>query len=332
MNKTKRLFAVFAAMAMFLSFGVNAFAMPGGGAEKSDEYTVGVDLSVFNVGGKNVLNYDSVDFAKMKADGCDFAILRIGFTGKSTREHTLDLAFIEYYNRARAAGMKLGIYFYSIATTAEEAIDDAEWVISVIEENNMYFEYPLYYDVEEGVHYGMNSENLTKLCFGWAETMEMAGYFPGIYGRDSILDKLSDDFKAKYDCWVRYIKSDSATAAQYSPDTTNVSDRASLWQYTMYQRFDGCTVQYTENQLDGNISYKDYAKIMIENGYNNCDNIPEPEPESESVSSEEIAESSEETDSNNEDEGMPKLGIIGLVLAAIGLIGIVVIILLKHKK
>ena len=346
MNITKTILAFFAAILMILSTGATAFAMPGGGAEKSENYTVGVDLSVFNIGGKNVLNYDSVDFAKMKADGCDFAILRLGFTAKATREHTLDLAFLEYYNRARAAGMKLGVYFYSIASTPEESISDAEWVISVIEENDMYFEYPIYYDVEEGVHYGMNGENLTKLCLGWSETLEKAGYFPGVYGRDSILNKLSADFRSRYDVWVRFIKSDAQNAVQYSPETENVSERASLWQYTMYQRFDGCTVQYTSNQLDGNISYKDYTKIMVENGYNNCENMPEPEPETESsedtsvsaeesVSSEESVSAEEsvslENNENEESENRKTL-IVAIAVLVVALGGILAVVLMFRKK
>ncbi len=274
MNIIKKLGAVMLSAAMLAISAVaptaNVSAVENGGIVETEDYTVGVDLSVFNVGGKNVLNYDSVDFAKMKSDGCDFAILRIGFEASATRTDTLDLAFKEYYKRAREAGMKLGVYFYALGTTYAEAKQDAEWVISVIEENDMYFEYPICYDVEDGAHYAINATQLTNLCYGWSETLEMHGYYPAIYVNRELYTKLSDDFKAEYDIWYRYIASADGNATQYDPAILNISGRCSLWQYTMYQRFDGCTVEYTGNQLDGNVSYKDYASIMAKYGYNNC--------------------------------------------------------------
>ena len=268
MKMTKKLIALFLSLLMLSASCIGVVAQNGGGLIENANYTIGVDLSVFNIGGSKVMNYDSVDFAKMKADGCDFAILRIGFEGSATRANTLDLAFLEYYNRARAAGMKLGIYFYALGTTYTEAVDDAKWVISIIEENDMYFEYPIYYDVEDGAHYALNNDQMTNLCLGWCETLEESGYFGGIYGRDTILNKLTADFRSRYDLWIRSIK--TADGEQYDPASMNISNQASLWQYTMLQMFDGCTVQYTSNQLDGNVSYKDYESIMYENGFNNC--------------------------------------------------------------
>ncbi len=256
----------------------------------------GVDLSIWNIGGSSTMNYSLIDFAKAKEDGCEYAILRIGFEGSKTREDTLDLAFIEYYNMARQAGMKLGIYFYALGTTYEEAVDDAQWVIKVIEDNNMYFEYPLYYDVEAGQHYALNKTQMTKLCQGWCETLENEGYYGGVYGRSDILNKLSDDFKSKYGLWLRYIKSDSVYAEQYNPDKMDVSDQCGLWQYTMFQRFDGIQ----NDDLDGNYCYIDYPKFMAENGYNNYTTElyeemlkNEPVDESQEETSEESKESSE---------------------------------------
>ncbi len=273
MKFMKKLGAVMLSVAMLAISSVvptaNVSAVDNGGIVKTDDYTIGVDLSIWNVGGSSVLNYSAVDFAKMKADGCDFAILRIGFEGSSTRVDTLDLAFKEYYKRAREAGMKLGVYFYALGTSYEQAKQDAEWVINVIEENDMYFEYPICYDVEDGAHYALNATQLTNTCYGWAETLEMHGYYPAIYVNRELYKKISDDFKAEYDIWYRYIASADANATQYDPATLNISDQCSLWQYTMYQEFDGCSVQYTQNQLDGNVSYKDYTAIIEKNGYNN---------------------------------------------------------------
>ncbi len=274
MKLLKKLSALLLSVSMLATVAVmpmNVSAIKDGGAIKTDDYTIGVDLSVFNVGGSSIMDYDAVDFAKMKADGCDFAIIRLGFEGSATGTDTLDLAFKEYYNRAREAGMKLGAYFFSRGTSYAEGKQDAEWVISVIEENDMYFEYPICYDVEADVHYAATANQITNLCYGWAETLEMHGYYPAVYANSQISEKISADFKSEYDIWLRYIKSDGEFDVQYDPATLNISDRCSLWQYTMYQRFDGCSYEYTgKNQIDGNVSYKGYASIMSKNGYNNC--------------------------------------------------------------
>jgi hypothetical protein len=118
---------------------LTASAIAGGGLQQSSYRAYGADLSFWNVSSGGSLNYSLVDFAKMKADGCQYVILRIGFEGSSSRTNTLDTAFLEYYNRARAAGMPMGVYFYSLATTYAGAQEDANWVADQIEKYGMYF-------------------------------------------------------------------------------------------------------------------------------------------------------------------------------------------------
>ncbi len=352
MKRMQKLMALLLAVVMFsvavCASGMNVKAIDQGGAIKTDKYTVGVDLSIWNVGGSSVMDYSAVDFERMKADGCDFAILRLGFEGSSTKKDTLDLAFVEYYNRARAAGMKLGVYFFARATTYEGAKQDAEWVINVIEENNMYFEYPICYDVEADVHYAMGASALNTLCLGWCETMETNGYFPAIYINKQLYPKLTADFKGKYDVWYRYILSDGEFATQYDPATLNISDKCSLWQYTMYQRFDGCSYKYTgKNQVDGNVSYKDYEAIMAANGYNNWEVKPEA-PESSETSESSSAEESSQTKDDEplvesatepEEEGVAAASVVLIVILSIlggiilvAVIIIVVILIITRKK
>lgn len=350
MKRMQRLIALLLAALMFSAVicasGMKVEAIDQGGIQQTESYTVGVDLSIWNVGGSDTLDYTAVDFERMKADGCDFAILRLGFEGSKTGADTLDLAFVEYYNRARAAGMKLGVYFFARATTYEGAKQDAEWVINVIEENDMYFEYPICYDVEADVHYAMGASALNTLCFGWCETMEANGYYPAVYINKQLYPKLTSDFKGKYDVWYRYILSDGEFATQYDPATLNISDKCSLWQYTMYQRFDGCSYKYTgKNQIDGNVSYKDYAAIMEANGYNNWEVKPETPEESSSVAPEssqtsDTSEKNESTESSDSSEpaSAPVASVFVIILCALGgivlvaVIIIVVILVVTRKK
>ncbi|MBR5134369.1 MAG: hypothetical protein IKV35_02105, partial [Clostridia bacterium] len=69
---------------------VAVMATPVGGGQQSGSSTIkayGCDMSFWNVGGYYP-DYSMVDFKKMKADGCDFVILRIGFEGTATRQNT----------------------------------------------------------------------------------------------------------------------------------------------------------------------------------------------------------------------------------------------------
>ncbi len=253
-----------------LSFNLEASAIAGGGAAQSSYRAYGADLSFWNVNSGGTNNYSLVDFAKMKADGCQFVILRIGFEGSSSRTNTLDTAFIEYYNRARAAGMPLGVYFYSLATTYNGAAEDANWVADKIEQYGMYFEYPIYYDVEDSTYTGqvnLGSSAMNSLCLGWCETLEARGYFPGVYGgKSQVLDKLTADFKSKYDTWYPRVAV-NGHGTQYNPNNYDYSAQYSMWQYAWYDyEYDGIGI----DMLDVNVCYKDYPSIMTKYGYNNC--------------------------------------------------------------
>ncbi len=273
MTFIKRSFALSLVLAMLFTavFATGVFtasAVQGAGLQQTTFRSYGADISFWNVSVSSGNDYSRVDFAKMKADGCQYVILRIGYEGRATRENTIDTAFLEYYKRGRAAGMPMGVYFYQLCDTYEEAVEDAQWVIDVIEENDMYFEYPIYYDVEDNTYgdkpVSLGNAGMEQLCLGWCETLEAAGYFPGIYGGGwSVLDKLSDDFKSKYDLWYAAYPS-----AQNPHLTTDKSDYCGMWQYAASgYNYDGVPANAS---LDVNVCYKDYPAIMKQYGYNNC--------------------------------------------------------------
>ncbi len=244
-------------------------ALNDSGLSTNQSYNVafGCDLSYWNVDADN-LNYSLVDFAKMKADGCEFAILRIG-SYSSSSGYWMDDAFLQFYNNARAVGMDLGIYFYSYSTTYAGAVNDANYVISVIEKYNMYFEYPIYIDVEEDSQTSLSSAKLTSLCQGWCDTLEAAGYFPGVYGTQSTVTKLSTSFRNTYDCWMARVAANGSVGQsnQYNPNTRFYYDVAAMWQYSWYDyEYNGIGL----DMLDVNVVYKDYPEIMYKYGYNNC--------------------------------------------------------------
>ncbi len=283
MNIVKRIVAVGMALLMFCSLltvaAPSVYALAGASKNGSGKIVAwGCDMSKWNVEGDNV-NLDLVDFAKMKADGCSFVILRIGDEKAGYTARKPDTAFVALYNKARAAGMHIGAYYYSYKTTRAGSVGDAQFCIDIIEKNNMYFEYPIYFDVEASNQESLSTSKLVDLCLGWCETMEAAGYFPGVYSTPShSLNELQASSLFNYDTWVAKVRV-NGTGTQYNPNTDYTSYRSTygMWQYKWYSSswsypsYEG-SYWYESGQgwpLDCNVAFRDYPTIMQTYGYNN---------------------------------------------------------------
>ena len=94
----------------------------------------GIDVSQYQ---------QNIDFKKVKASGVDFVIIRAGF-GKYANQK--DPYFESHYKAAKAAGLKVGAYWYSYAATVAEAKAEAQTCINAIKGKT--FEYPIYFDLE----------------------------------------------------------------------------------------------------------------------------------------------------------------------------------------
>lgn len=268
MKLTKRIIAFALMMTMLLSLvpfaAFNVVAIEGAGAPTDLNYYVkGIDISEWQ--GSNV------DFTKLLNSGCEFVILRIGYST------TLDSYFISNYNKARAAGMPLGVYLYSYSTTYSGAAREASWVISIFEQYDMYFEYPIFIDLEEEAQMALTDSGKESLAAGWCETLVNAGYYPGIYSYGSrFCERLSDATRAKYDLWVPQVASTKETDWQYSYNSINFNAQGySMWQYSWsnynYSAGGGYIYQgINSTGLDLDVCYKDYPTIMSTYGWNNC--------------------------------------------------------------
>ena len=82
----------------------------------------------------------------MAADGIEFVMIRVGYRGYTQGEIYPDARFSENYEGARAAGLKIGAYFFSQATDAEEAIEEAKFTLKML--RGLKLDLPVAYDWE----------------------------------------------------------------------------------------------------------------------------------------------------------------------------------------
>lgn len=132
----------------------------------------------------------------------NFAILRCGFTGiNASRNRNKDTEFDNFYNQSREIEMPVGAYYYSCANTFEEGVDDALFVLSVLDGRKL--EYPVYIDVEDNTWQSDRKEGVTDAIIGFCETMLAGGYYPGVYSSTWWFDNWIDT--AKLYPWSKWV-------------------------------------------------------------------------------------------------------------------------------
>lgn len=129
----------------------------------------GIDISEFQ---------DSLDVKSLKQSGVDFIIIRVGY-GTTIIP---DPSFEKHYNAAVSAGIPVGAYFYSLATSTTNAIRDANAALRVI--NGRKMPLGIYMDVETSEQLAMSDSALTAVVKAFCDTIKSAGYRAGAYGSD----------------------------------------------------------------------------------------------------------------------------------------------------
>ena len=168
-----------------------------------------------------------IDWNAVKADGVDFAFIRVGYRGATEGDLYLDEMFRTNLDGAHAAGLDCGVYFFSQAQTPAEAVEEAEFVLTQLNGTNL--EYPVSFDTEEKVlnlessrTTGLNSHEMTSIANAFCNRIEQAGYTTNIYGNARDLSRFNfADLQNRPIWW-----------AQYAVDQPTANVDIALWQYT----------------------------------------------------------------------------------------------------
>lgn len=206
-----------------------------------------VDNEVISHRGIDVSSFQgNIDWKAVKADGVDFAMIRVGYRGYGTGKMMPDEYFHTNMRGALDAGIKVGVYYFSQAISEEEAVEEAEFVLEQIKDYDI--TYPVVYDMETIPHDTARTDTLTGRqitdhTIAFCETVKAAGYQPAVYAnRRFLVLKLDLSRLTMYDTWY-------AAYVSY-PDYP--------YDFQMWQFTDKGSVDGIEGDVDINISFKDY--------------------------------------------------------------------------
>ena len=177
---------------------------------------MGIDVSKYQ--GK-------IDWEKVAADGVEFVFLRLGLRGYESGKLVEDETFQANIQGALAHGIKVGVYFFSQAITAEEAIEEANFVLERIAPYKI--ECPVVFDVEKvnSSTARMNQltpQQRTDVTIAFLDTIQAAGYKPMFYhNMETALLLLELDRLEGYERWFAYYGEELYYPYAYG-----------VWQYT----------------------------------------------------------------------------------------------------
>lgn len=129
----------------------------------------------------------SIDWAAVASDGVDFAIIRAGYRGYSAGGLFTDAYFDGNMKGAYDNGLDIGIYFFSQATNAAEAEEEAEYLLGLLENYpSGTVTLPVFYDWEnidtdEARTDGISGEAITECALAFTAKIAEAGYESGVY-------------------------------------------------------------------------------------------------------------------------------------------------------
>lgn len=189
--------------------------------------SLGIDVSYFN---------GNIDWNLIKAQGIDFAIIRVGGRGWTTGQLYDDVKFSQYIYGAKAAGLSVGVYFYSTAVSELEAVEEASVVLDRLE--GIALDFPVYIDMEFSGEYPLGrsdaiySGTRTAIANAFCRTIESGGYRAGVYSGESYLQTA---------IWPLQLQTEYIWLASYTRNLTypNYPYSYGMWQFTDSGRVKG---------------------------------------------------------------------------------------------
>lgn len=203
------------------------------------------DMKFSGVPGIDVSSYQQqIDWQQVKEAGIEFAIIRAGYRGWSSGKLDQDDCFTRHVEGALDAGIDVGVYFFSQALTPEEAAEEAQYTLAMIEQYDI--SGPIVFDWEEvdaadARTNEMNMLMLTSCADAFCRVVSDAGYQACVYFNQAYgYEQFNLVSLEEYDFWL----------AEYNEIPSFVYD-FQIWQYSNEGQVPGI-----EGNVDLNIMFK----------------------------------------------------------------------------
>ncbi|WP_418710778.1 glycoside hydrolase family 25 protein [Allofournierella sp.] len=197
--------------------------------------------------GVDVSKYQgNINWNQVKASGVEFAIIRVGYRGYGSGALVEDPTFRQNIRGATAAGLKVGLYFYSQAVNEAEAAEEASMVLRLCSGYNI--SYPIYFDTEKVAGDTGRADNISRSqrtanAVTFCDIIRNAGYRAGVYSYASwFYNQLNIANLTQYSIWI----------AQYR-DNLTFDYNYDIWQYTSSGQVPGIPAR-----VDMNVSKRNF--------------------------------------------------------------------------
>ncbi len=225
------------------------------------DYELGIDISQFQ---------GSIDWNAVKADGIDFAFIRCGGRGYTKGGIYDDSRFYENVQGAKAAGVKVGVYFFSQAITPYEALEEASITLDKI--SGLGIDLPVVMDWETGSGYrtwDLYGEDFANVIKAFCSTIAQNGYTPCVYLNTSDINSrlggYSGDILSRYKLWYAYPYSCYSDGSFYH-EGDMIPPRSFYFEYWQYSWHGDVAGIYEDCDLDirviGKTTVTDPANVM----------------------------------------------------------------------
>ena len=178
-----------------------------------------------------------IDFEAVKKAGCEFVIIRVGFSYQG--KFTLDNTFRQNLERARNAGLKIGVYHFSYDNNEADLLDAINNVFAELQGTKL--DLPIVFDWEDFTcfnEYEMSFRDLNRLYDFFQDEVHKRGYECMLYGSQYYLDRV----------WA-HTDTRPIWLAQYN-DRPTYEGQFEIWQLSDSGRIDGI-----EGGVDLNLLY-----------------------------------------------------------------------------
>lgn len=197
----------------------------------------------------------TIDWAQVAAAGYKGAMLKTVSTNKKLSKRAdglyIDPTFETNYRNARAAGLDVGIYYYTYATS--EAMADAELALVRQAVYGKELTMPLAVDVEDNKLVSLDKQDLTDLTAYALHEVEQMGFYAQLYTYTSYANAHLDMARlaGRWDVWL----------ADYTGKTPKVD-----FKYNAHQHTSKGSVPGISGHVDLNVTTRNYPRIIRKKG------------------------------------------------------------------